>query len=202
MWYAAVCGGSCGQKRSQSFAGNDFPVWTGSVFHPSDCLHCNSEGGIQQVFSAPSTPQKLGGCKQRSEKRLFAQFLIVLCRFCSVPLAFRHSLKPLFPCTPRRTVAENVVKNAPCPLPETVSRFGQGAFFIPLTVCMVTLRAGFSKSFLRCPHLRNCGAVNNESAYRSLCSQSALKSLTTSCSHTQRMQSFSSMSLRASTVLF
>ena len=65
MWYAAVCGGSCGQKRSQSFAGNDFPVWTGSVFHPSDCLHCNSEGGIQQVFSAPSTPQKLGGCKQK-----------------------------------------------------------------------------------------------------------------------------------------
>ena len=61
MWYAAVCGGSCGQKRSQPFAGNDFPVWTGSVFHPSDCLHCNSEGKIKQVFSALSTPQKLEG---------------------------------------------------------------------------------------------------------------------------------------------
>ena len=26
MWYAAVCGGSCGQKRSPPFAGNGFPA--------------------------------------------------------------------------------------------------------------------------------------------------------------------------------
>ena len=64
MWYAAVCGGSCGQKHSLSFAGNDFPAGTGSIFYVYDCLHCNSEGGIQQVFSALSTPQKLGDCKQ------------------------------------------------------------------------------------------------------------------------------------------
>ena len=82
MWYAAVCGGSCGQKRSQSFAGNDFPVWTGSVFHPSDCLHCNSEGGIQQVFSAPSTPQKLGGCKQKGALLLRYEFNLLNYNFC------------------------------------------------------------------------------------------------------------------------
>ena len=45
-------------------------------------------------------------------------------------------------------------------LPETIFRLGRGAFFIPLTACIVTLRAGLSKSFLRCPRLRNWGAVN------------------------------------------
>ena len=64
MWYAVVCGASCGQKRSQPFAGNGFPAWTGSIFRASDCLHCNSESEIRQVLSALSVPQKLGGCKQ------------------------------------------------------------------------------------------------------------------------------------------
>ena len=31
---------------------------------------------------------------------------------------------------------------------------------MPLTACIVTLREGFSKYFLRCPQLRNWGAVN------------------------------------------
>ena len=65
MWCAAVCGGSCGQKRSQPFAGNDFSAWTGSVFHASDCLHCNSEDRIKQVISALSTAQDLRGSKQK-----------------------------------------------------------------------------------------------------------------------------------------
>lgn len=65
MCYAAVCGVSCGQKRSPPFAGNGFPAWTGSIFRASNCLHCNSEGRIQQVISAPSRTQKLGGCKQK-----------------------------------------------------------------------------------------------------------------------------------------
>ena len=64
MCYAAVCGVSCGQKRSLPFAGNGFPAWTGSIFRASDCLHCNSESEIRQVLSALSVPQKLGGCKQ------------------------------------------------------------------------------------------------------------------------------------------
>ena len=39
MWCAAVCGGSCGQKRSPPFAGNGFPAWTGSIFMPlSACI--------------------------------------------------------------------------------------------------------------------------------------------------------------------
>ena len=66
------------------------------------------------------------------------------------------------------SVVRSVVKNAPCPLPETVSRFGQGAFFIPLTVCMVTLRAGLSKPFLRCPRLRNWGTENNRKSSKPL----------------------------------
>ena len=88
-----------------------------------------------------------GALYGRSRKRDKVNFSVTLNRFRPIPVAFRRSIKSLFPCTPRRTVAENVVKNAPCPLPETVSRFGQGAFFIPLTVCMVTLRAGFSRPF-------------------------------------------------------
>ena len=66
MCYAAVCGASCGQKRSPPFAGNGFPTWTESIFCVSDCVHCNSEEGIKQVFFPPSMPQKLGGCKQKS----------------------------------------------------------------------------------------------------------------------------------------
>ena len=65
MWYAAACGGSCGQKRSQPFAGNGFPAWTGSIFRASDCLHCNSEDRIKQVISALSTAQDLRGSKQK-----------------------------------------------------------------------------------------------------------------------------------------
>ena len=64
MCYAAVCGAFCGQKRSLPFAGNGFPAWTGSIFRASNCLHCTSDGRIQQVISALSRPQKLGGCKQ------------------------------------------------------------------------------------------------------------------------------------------
>ena len=83
MWYAAACGGSCGQKRSQPFAGNGFPAWTGSIFRAFVCLHCNSEGVIKPVISVPSMPQKLGGCKQketfcfwrlRKLKRIFMRF--------------------------------------------------------------------------------------------------------------------------------
>ena len=49
----------------------------------------------------------------------------------SNPLAFRHSLNVLPPYTPYRTVAENVVKNAPCPLPEVVAWLGRGGFLSP-----------------------------------------------------------------------
>ena len=65
MCYTAVCGASCGQKRSPALAGNGFPAWTGSIFRASNCLHCNSEVKIKQVISAPSTAQKLGDCKQK-----------------------------------------------------------------------------------------------------------------------------------------
>ena len=38
-------------------------------------------------------------------------------------------------------------QNAPCPLPETVSRFEHGAFFVPLTACIATPKIGLSNSF-------------------------------------------------------
>ena len=82
MCYAAVCGVSCGQKRSPPFAGNGFPAWTGSIFRASNCLHCNSEGRIQQVISAPSRTQKLGGCKQKS--------LIFMCTGPKSSLSQKH----------------------------------------------------------------------------------------------------------------
>lgn len=41
------------------------PTGAGSVFHVSDCLYCNSEGGIKQFISAASTAQESGNCKQK-----------------------------------------------------------------------------------------------------------------------------------------
>ena len=84
MCYAAVCGAFCGQKRSLPFAGNGFPAWTGSIFRASNCLHCTSDGRIQQVISALSRPQKLGGCKQRVGIKFLVLFLMAYSRFCSV----------------------------------------------------------------------------------------------------------------------
>ena len=46
---------------------------------------------------------------------------------------------------------------------------GRGAFFVPLAVWIVPLKAGFSKSFLHRPYLRNWGAVNKKASY--LCAQ-------------------------------
>ena len=113
MCCTAVCGASCGQKRSLPFAGNGFPTWTGSIFRASDCLHCNSESEIRQVLSALSVPQKLGGCKQRGEERFFTLFSFILCAFRSIPFAFHHSLKLLFPHVPHRTVAKMWSKTLP-----------------------------------------------------------------------------------------
>ena len=78
-----------------------------------------------------------------------------------ISLSFRHSISLLYPCVTPPSVVAPVVKNTPCPLPETISRLGRGAFFMYMTACIVTLRAGFSKSFLRCPRLRNWETVNN-----------------------------------------
>ncbi len=39
-------------------------------------------------------------------------------------------------------------------------RRGRGAFFMPLTACIVTLTAGLGKYFLRRPYRRNWGAVD------------------------------------------
>ena len=49
-------------------------------------------------------------CLQRGQQRFFRQFLMVCRRFCSVPFAFRRSLKPVFPCVPRLSVAVYVVR--------------------------------------------------------------------------------------------
>lgn len=38
----------------------------------------------------------------------------------------------------------------------------RGAFFMPLTACIVPLWTGLSKSFLCCPRLRNWGTVNKK----------------------------------------
>ena len=74
-----------------------------------------------------------------------------------------------------------MVKNAPRPLPETVSRLGRGAFFVPLTVCIVTLRARFGKSFLRCLCLRNWGAVNKMSLLTGRRRQDVVQNLEEPC---------------------
>ena len=86
MCYTAVCGASCGQKRSPPFAGNGFLAWTESIFLVFVCLHCNSDGRIRQVCSAPSTPQKLGDSIQRDGIIFFVLFLILYSHFCSIPI--------------------------------------------------------------------------------------------------------------------
>ena len=77
----------------------------------------------------------------------FAWFPMIYSGFRSVSLSFHHSLELKSPCGTPPSVVGSVVKNAPCPLPETVSRLGRGAFFMSLTACIVTLREVLSKSF-------------------------------------------------------
>ena len=48
---------------------------------------------------------------QRGQQTFFRQFLMVYSRFCSVSLAFQHSLKTVFPRTPCLSVAVYVVRN-------------------------------------------------------------------------------------------
>nr|WP_325180339.1 hypothetical protein [uncultured Oscillibacter sp.] len=55
--------------------------------------------------------QKLHRYKQRGQQTFFRQFLMVYNRFRSVPFAFWHSLKAVFPCAPRLSVAVYVVRN-------------------------------------------------------------------------------------------
>ena len=47
-------------------------------------------------------------------------------------------------------------------LADVFRRQGRGAFFMPLTACIVPLWTGLSKSFLCRPQLRNWGAVNKK----------------------------------------
>ena len=54
---------------------------------------------------------ELHHCLQRGQQTLFRQFWMDYSRFCSTPFAFRHSLKPVFPCTPNLSVAGYVVRN-------------------------------------------------------------------------------------------
>ena len=60
------------------------PTGTGSVFHASDCLDCTVKAKIKQIFSAPSTVQKMGDCRRkdvfhfrrlRKLKKIFSCFL-------------------------------------------------------------------------------------------------------------------------------
>lgn len=160
MCYAAVCGASCGQKHSLPFAENGFPAWTWSVFRASNCVHCNSEEGVKQVFFPPSMPQKLGGCKQRGKKRFFTRFPLISCRFRSIPLAFRHSLKALFPCAPHCTVAEDVVKTLPGPCRLKTQAKTRKRFCLDCPHC--NFAGKMKHSFLCRTRLRNWGAVNKK----------------------------------------
>ena len=66
VWFEAVCGGFCGQKRSPSPCRCLSPTGTGSVFHTYDCLRCTSESRIKQVTPALSTAQELGGLNKEN----------------------------------------------------------------------------------------------------------------------------------------
>ena len=66
---------------------------------------------VLQRFSARAGTQILRNYKQRGQQTFFRQFLMVYSRFYSVPFAFRHSLKPVFPRAPRLSVAVYVVRN-------------------------------------------------------------------------------------------
>ncbi len=63
-------------------------------------------GTVGRIFGA-----ELHLCLQRGQQTFFRQFLMVYSRFCSVPFAFQHSLKTVFPCTPHLSVAVNVVRH-------------------------------------------------------------------------------------------
>ena len=65
-------------------------------------------GGCQEgKLLSPELHHRL----QRGQRRFFIQFLMVYSRFCSAPFASQYSLKPVFPCVPRLSVAVYVVRH-------------------------------------------------------------------------------------------
>ena len=81
------------------------------------CLHC-----VFPVLGQLMGQTEVGGQEcgqglhglyhrlQRGLQRFFIQILMVYRRFCSFSFALRHSLKPVFPCAPRLSVAVYVVR--------------------------------------------------------------------------------------------
>ena len=143
------------QPLPVSFADRD-----GERFCAFDCLHCTSVGRIKQVISAPSTAQELRDCKQRGKKRFFTRCPLISCRFRSIPLAFRHSLKALFPCAPHCTVAEDVVKTLPGPCRLKTQAKTRKRFCLDCPHC--NFAGKMKHSFLCRTRLRNWGAVNKK----------------------------------------
>ena len=99
-------------------------------------------------------------CKQRGKKRFFTRFPLISCRFRSIPLAFRHSLKALFPCAPHCTVAEDVVKTLPGPCRLKTQAKTRKRFCLDCPHC--NFAGKMKHSFLCRTRLRNWGAVNKK----------------------------------------
>lgn len=106
------------------------------------------------------TAQDLRGSIQRGKKRFFTRFPLILCRFRSIPLAFRHSLKALFPCAPHCTVAEDVVKTLPGPCRLKTQAKTRKRFCLDCPHC--NFAGKMKHSFLCRTRLRNWGAVNKK----------------------------------------
>ena len=98
--------------------------------------------------------------KQRGKKRFFTRFLLISCRFRSIPLAFRHSLKALFPCAPHCTVAEDVVTTLPGPCRLKTQAKTRKRFCLDCPHC--NFAGKMKHSFLCRTRLRNWGAVNKK----------------------------------------
>ena len=127
-----VCGQCCGQARfCRNFSTGKFPP----------------QATVPRTSGLSLSGEWIGHLSSQIDiERFFALFSLVLRRFCSILFAFRHSLKALFPYTPRHSVAETVVRNASRPLPSARSAGAEDRYFSLLWPSALSLWNGNNAS--------------------------------------------------------
>ena len=114
-------------------------------------------------FSGPSDWFRTSGLVAPTGiENFFRTFLTVFYRFRSYSVTLVPSFDPPFPPVPRASVVIHVVKNASRPVSDEDSPMPSGKRFAFQIVCIVTLRRGLCRWFLRGWRLSSCGAIDKE----------------------------------------
>lgn len=161
-WTAPRCPAQCSSWWTEIMSPTiTWPTWRKRAGNTTSFGSRTAKRGAFPAWSFPRdlSSTTLWACSISTPKRPGRRFHYGQHRF---PHFFVPNLNVhlMVPCVPRRTVAENVGKNAPCPLPEMVSRLGRGAFYVS---ALLFYRGEQNKaSDFRCQQLRIYAAVNKE----------------------------------------